>query len=103
MGAARHPGWQRQARVCAGVRGRWLSGAKPVEDQLWLRAVALLPEQDIESYTQGLMDLGATLCVRGKPACTRCPLAGRCVALAEDRVAELPVSKPKKAVPEKET
>lgn len=78
-------------------------GSKPVEDQLWLRAVALLPEQDIESYTQGLMDLGATLCVRGKPACTRCPLAGRCVALAEDRVAELPVSKPKKAVPEKET
>ncbi|MFS2114127.1 A/G-specific adenine glycosylase, partial [Herbaspirillum frisingense] len=39
-------------------------GAKPVEDKLWLRAVALLPQQDIESYTQGLMDLGATLCVR---------------------------------------
>ncbi|MBV8622962.1 MAG: A/G-specific adenine glycosylase [Herbaspirillum sp.] len=78
-------------------------GAKPVEDKLWQRAVALLPEQDIESYTQGLMDLGATLCVRGKPACERCPLAARCVALAEDRVAELPVSKPKKAVPERET
>lgn len=78
-------------------------GAKPVEDRLWLRAVALLPQQDIESYTQGLMDLGATLCVRGKPACERCPLAGRCVALAQDRVAELPVSKPRKAVPEKET
>lgn len=78
-------------------------GAKPIEDKLWLRAVALLPDQDIESYTQGLMDLGATLCVRGKPACERCPLAGRCVALAQDRVAELPVSKPKKAVPERET
>ncbi|ALU91029.1 A/G-specific adenine glycosylase protein [Herbaspirillum rubrisubalbicans M1] len=78
-------------------------GAKPIEDKLWLRAVALLPDEDIESYTQGLMDLGATLCVRGKPSCGRCPLAGRCVALAEDRVGELPVSKPKKAVPEKET
>ena len=84
-----------------GVNG--YPGAKPVEDKLWLRAVALLPERDIESYTQGLMDLGATLCVRGKPSCERCPLAARCVALAEDRVAELPVSKPKKAVPERET
>lgn len=78
-------------------------GAKPVEDKLWLRAVALLPEEGIESYTQGLMDLGATLCVRGTPACGKCPLSGRCVALAQDRVRELPVSKPKKAVPERET
>ncbi|NUU03087.1 A/G-specific adenine glycosylase [Herbaspirillum robiniae] len=78
-------------------------GAKPVEDKLWLRAVALLPEEGIEAYTQGLMDLGATLCVRGMPSCAKCPLAGRCVALAQDRVKELPVSKPKKAVPERET
>ncbi|EJN06697.1 A/G-specific adenine glycosylase [Herbaspirillum sp. YR522] len=78
-------------------------GAKPIEDKLWQRAVALLPEQDIEAYTQGLMDLGATLCVRGTPACARCPLAGRCVALTQDRIGELPVSKPKKAVPERET
>ena len=27
-------------------------GSKPIEDQLWLRAEALLPEQDIEAYTQ---------------------------------------------------
>ena len=78
-------------------------GQKAVEDQLWLRAVALLPEQEIAAYTQGLMDLGATLCSRGKPACERCPLAPRCVALATDRVALLPVRKPKKAVPEKYT
>ncbi|MBB5392254.1 MULTISPECIES: A/G-specific adenine glycosylase [unclassified Herbaspirillum] len=78
-------------------------GAKPIEDQLWLRAVALLPDEGIEAYTQGLMDLGATLCVRGTPSCKKCPLAERCVALAQDRVGELPVSKPKKAVPEKET
>jgi len=84
-----------------GVEG--FPGAKPVEDQLWRRAVALLPQADMESYTQGLMDLGATLCVRGKPACDRCPLAQRCVALATDRTSELPVRKPKKAVPEKDT
>jgi len=84
-----------------GVEG--FPGSKPVEDLLWRRAVALLPQSDMESYTQGLMDLGATLCVRGKPACDRCPLAQRCVALATDRTAELPVRKPKKAVPEKDT
>ena len=76
-------------------------GAKPVEDQLWRRATALLPERDIEAYTQGLMDLGATLCTRSNPACASCPLAKRCMALADDRVRELPVRKPKKAVPEK--
>jgi A/G-specific adenine glycosylase len=78
-------------------------GAKPIEDAMWLRAVALLPESDIEAYTQGLMDLGATLCTRSSPACPRCPLQARCVAYAQNRTAELPVRKPKKAVKEKST
>jgi A/G-specific adenine glycosylase len=78
-------------------------GAKPIEDGLWRRAVQLLPLRDMESYTQGLMDLGATLCTRSKPACERCPLAARCVAHATGRVDELPVRKPKKAVLERST
>jgi A/G-specific adenine glycosylase len=76
-------------------------GIKPVEDALWRRADALLPEQGIESYTQGLMDLGATLCTRSSPDCARCPLRERCVAFATGRTAELPVRKPKKTNPEK--
>jgi A/G-specific adenine glycosylase len=77
-------------------------GIKPVEDALWRRADALLPEGDgIEAYTQGLMDLGATLCTRGKPDCDRCPLRDRCVAFATGRTAALPVPKPKKATPER--
>jgi A/G-specific adenine glycosylase len=76
-------------------------GAKPVEDALWRRADALLPVEGIEAYTQGLMDLGATLCTRSSPDCQRCPLKDRCVALATGRTAELPVRKPKKATPEK--
>jgi A/G-specific adenine glycosylase len=76
-------------------------GAKPVEDGLWRRAEALLPHEGIEAYTQGLMDLGATLCTRSKPDCQRCPLRERCVAYATGRTAELPVRKPKKATPEK--
>jgi A/G-specific adenine glycosylase len=80
-------------------------GIKPVEDALWRRAEALLPESGIESrienYTQGLMDLGATLCTRSSPDCARCPLRERCVAFASGRTGELPVRKPKKTKPEK--
>ena len=76
-------------------------GERQTEEQLWQRAVALLPPTGVEAYTQGLMDLGATLCTRARPRCERCPLAGRCVALATGRVAELPVRKPKKAIPQK--
>ena len=76
-------------------------GIKPVEDALWRRADALLPDSGIESYTQGLMDLGATLCTRSSPDCARCPLNDRCVAFATGRTAQLPVRKPKKTNPEK--
>ena len=47
------------------VRG--LPGRRQVENELWRRAEALLPEQGIEAYTQGLMDLGARICTRTKP------------------------------------
>jgi A/G-specific adenine glycosylase len=76
-------------------------GEKAIEEGLWRRAEALLPAQGIQSYTQGLMDLGATLCTRGKPSCATCPLAHRCVAFATGRTDQLPMRKPKKAIPEK--
>ena len=76
-------------------------GIKRVEEALWRRAEALLPDSGIERYTQGLMDLGATLCTRARPDCARCPLRARCVAFASGRTDELPVRKPKKTKPEK--
>jgi A/G-specific adenine glycosylase len=82
-----------------GVEG--YPGEKRIEEGLWRRAEALLPNEGIESYTQGLMDLGATLCTRSKPDCGRCPLQERCVAYATSRTDELPVRKPKKTTPEK--
>jgi A/G-specific adenine glycosylase len=78
-------------------------GEKRTEEALWRRAEALLPETGIEAYTQGLMDLGATLCTRSRPSCERCPLQPRCVAYATGRTEELPIRKPKKTVPEKHT
>jgi A/G-specific adenine glycosylase len=76
-------------------------GERKIEQALWERAVALLPGSDMTAYTQGLMDLGATICTRSKPACMRCPLAHRCIAFQTGRVDELPVRKPKKTIPEK--
>ena len=76
-------------------------GEKATEAAMWRRAEALLPEAGIESYTQGLMDMGATLCTRSSPSCERCPMQPRCVAFATSRTRDLPVRKPKKATPEK--
>ncbi|MDP1899761.1 MAG: A/G-specific adenine glycosylase [Rubrivivax sp.] len=50
------------------------------ERRLWAAAEALLPVRDVDVYTQGLMDLGATLCLARTPACERCPLAVDCAA-----------------------
>ena len=74
-------------------------GHAPVERALWLRAETLLPDDDIDIYTQALMDLGATVCLRTKPRCDACPVADDCVALREARIAELPAPRPKKALP----
>ncbi|WP_343732033.1 A/G-specific adenine glycosylase [Duganella sp.] len=76
-------------------------GEKKTEEAMWRRAEALLPEEGIEAYTQGLMDMGATLCTRSSPSCERCPMQVRCVAFNTGRTKDLPVRKPKKATPEK--
>ena len=52
------------------------------ERALWDGATALLPERDIEAYTQGLMDLGATVCLPRAPLCLLCPVRDRCRAAA---------------------
>ena len=50
------------------------------ERALWLAATRLLPEHGIERYTQGLMDLGATLCTQRAPRCLLCPVHAQCRA-----------------------
>ncbi|OYV01723.1 MAG: A/G-specific adenine glycosylase [Burkholderiales bacterium PBB5] len=61
------------------------------EKALWALAEQQLPQQGIEAYTQGLMDLGATLCSQRQPACDACPLAGLCVARAQGQATAYPV------------
>jgi A/G-specific adenine glycosylase len=76
-------------------------GEKAVDRELWALAESLLPVNDIEVYTQGLMDLGATICTRSRPRCDACPVAADCVARRDNRQAELPVSRPKQTTPER--
>jgi len=78
-------------------------GTPRIEKELWSLAESLLPETDMVAYTQGLMDLGATLCSRSKPQCLNCPLLESCKAYQQQRVSQLPTPKPRKATPEKHT
>lgn len=85
-------------RYC-GIEG-W-TGNRKVEEKLWQQAEALLPQHGIATYTQALMDMGATVCTRSKPECGKCPVQDSCIALNTDRVNKLPTPRPKKAVPER--
>ncbi|PSJ79272.1 A/G-specific adenine glycosylase [Neisseria iguanae] len=68
---------------------------KKFENQLWQLAESLLPSEnsDMPAYTQGLMDLGATVCKRTKPLCHECPMSNICEAKKQNRIAELPRKK----------
>jgi A/G-specific adenine glycosylase len=69
---------------------------------LWSLAESLIPSANIEAYTQGLMDLGATVCVRRGAKCTHCPLVGDCVAYRSDRIDELPAARKRTALPQRD-
>lgn len=65
------------------------------ERKLWQYAHDLLPTEGISEamprYTQGLMDLGAGVCVPRNPGCMRCPLQPLCVAYAQNEPERYPV------------
>jgi A/G-specific adenine glycosylase len=80
-----------------GIEG--FPGEVAVERKLWSVADACTPMARVANYTQAIMDLGATVCVRSRPLCTACPLSEHCVARIEARQAELPTPRPKKTRP----
>jgi A/G-specific adenine glycosylase len=69
---------------------------------LWTQSEACTPAHGVAAYTQAIMDLGATLCTRSRPACTLCPMSTGCVAALEGRQAELPGRKLKRLRPSRE-
>jgi A/G-specific adenine glycosylase len=77
---ARHRAFGQDVATPAGLRA------------LWDLAQTLLPSgAGIQAYTQGLMDLGATVCVRSRPQCGHCPVQADCMAHAQGRPQDFPV------------
>ena len=71
----------------------WPGQAK-VEQQLWQLADTLLPTTEMIAYTQGLMDLGATVCLPKTPNCPACPLTEQCAAFQSGAPKLYPLPKP---------
>jgi len=61
------------------------------EKKLWDRATELLPRQEVDRYTQGLMDLGATVCTARSPDCAACPVQPLCAGFAAGEPTRWPV------------
>jgi A/G-specific adenine glycosylase len=82
-----------------GIEG--FPGEREVETTLWTLAEECTPADRVAHYTQAIMDLGATLCVRSRPLCAACPLTEHCVARIEGRQGALPTRRPKKIRPQR--
>ena len=82
--------------------GGW-PGTTAVATALWQSAERNTPTERVAAYTQAIMDLGATLCRRSRPACSTCPVHADCSARLSDTIDRYPGRKPRKAKPLKQT
>ncbi|MBC9783996.1 A/G-specific adenine glycosylase [Heliobacterium chlorum] len=64
--------------------------------QASMEQLAWLPDERVPDWTQGLMELGALVCIPRSARCGECPLADGCTARAQGKVEILPVRKPRK-------
>ena len=71
-------------------------GDGAAQNELWTLAERQTPYERVADYTQAIMDLGATLCTRARPACTVCPLAESCAACRAGTQAKYPAPRPKR-------
>lgn len=81
----------------AGIR-EW-PGRPSALKELWIIAEALTPVIQSPEYNQAMMDLGATLCTRRRPACERCPVQPGCKAYAAEATDTIPATRPKRDRP----
>ena len=50
------------------------------ESELWKLSKEMVNKDDCFSYTQGIMDLGATICTPSNPSCSKCPVSSQCLS-----------------------
>jgi A/G-specific adenine glycosylase len=74
-------------------------GETAVERRLWELAEACTPATAVDTYTQAIMDLGATVCTRSNPACLLCPVNHACIARRNDAQHRFPAPRPRKIRP----
>ena len=80
---------------------------QPIEETATLRTLWELARQVVEaappgkagSVNEGLMELGALICIPQNPRCLLCPVAEYCLAAARGVQAERPVTLPKRRIP----
>jgi A/G-specific adenine glycosylase len=77
-------------------------GSTSASRKLWSLSEACTPTNRAANFTQAIMDLGASVCTRRKPACDHCPLAARCAALQSIAVERIPAARPKRERPKRE-
>lgn len=77
-------------------------GQTAVQKQLWAYAEQHVPSERNAAYTQAMMDLGATLCTRSKPACLLCPIQTGCQGFKLGNPEAYPAPRPAKDLPEKQ-
>lgn len=74
-------------------------GEKRISDRLWELAEMHTPVDRVADYTQAIMDLGATLCVRKDPDCKSCVHYAHCLSAQAGTQHEHPGRRPKKTIP----
>lgn len=80
----------------------WPGNATVVE-QLWALSEKHTPWNEVNHYTQAIMDLGATICTRSKPKCTLCPIASTCQAKKLNKISEYPATRATQIKPARST
>ena len=69
------------------------------EPELWKLSKEMVNQDDCFSYTQGIMDLGATICSPSNPSCGECPISSKCLsAFKVDAVKKNKISVAKKVI-----
>ncbi len=71
--------------------------------ELWELAEAHTPQERLADYTQAIMDLGATVCTRTRPACGACPAQHGCEARRLGEPTAFPRKRVRTAKPVRET
>jgi len=83
-----------------GVEGS--ASDRAATEKLWDLSDNCTPAKRVATYTQAVMDLGATVCIRRNPSCMSCPVSVTCVAHRTGRQQELPTPKQGRARPLRE-